>query len=158
MIYKKILVGIDGSEEADKALYKAIEFKKEINSEIVIFHSVKHHYIPHFTPMVFPTGLNYSYTMSSVDAERIQDDYKHAGEKFLSEAKEKFEKQNLSVEVRLDLDESPQNYIKRIIKEEEFDLILLGYRGHHSKLRNAVIGSVPESTLNNIDCDLLVVK
>ncbi len=157
-MYKKILVGVDGSKESNKAVKKVIELKQQFNCEVVVFHSVRHHFIPQLMPITFPIGLNYNYRLSNVDADRIREDYNLIGKKILADVKALFQKENLIVETRLDVDENPEEYIKKVVPKEGFDLIVLGYRGHHSKLRNAVIGSVPEKILEDIDCDLLIIK
>lgn len=157
-MYRKILLGIDGSEESNKAVKKAVELQKDFKCTVIIFHSVKHHYIPHLVPLTFPIGVNYPFMVTDDDVENMRESYKTAGERILADAKDLFIKEGLIVETRLDIEESPEDYIKRIVPEENFDLIILGYQGHHSKLRNAIMGSLPEKVLNDLDVDLLIVK
>jgi len=153
-----MLLGIDGSKESDRAIKRVIELQKIFKCEVIIFHSVKHHYIPHIVPVLFPFGINYPFMITDDEIEKIRESYKQAGEMILNDAKEQFEKEDLIVETRLDIDESPEDYIERIVPAENFDLIVLGHRGHHTKLRNAIIGSIPEKVLNNLDVDLLIIK
>ena len=157
-MYKKILLGVDGSDVSNNAIKKVIELKKSLGSEVVIIHSVKHHYIPQMVPVLFPFGLNITHTLSSVDVENIREDYKRAGEMILKNAEDDFKKENLDVETILDLDESPEDYVKRVVKIENYDLVVIGYKGHHSHLRTAIIGTVAEKLVEAIDCDLLIVK
>ncbi len=42
-MYKKILIGVDDSENAIRAAKKVIEIQKLHDSEVVAFHSVIHH-------------------------------------------------------------------------------------------------------------------
>ena len=42
-MFKKILLGVDSSENSMKAVDKVIEIQKESTSEVVVFHSFLHH-------------------------------------------------------------------------------------------------------------------
>ncbi|MHA2181932.1 MAG: universal stress protein [Promethearchaeota archaeon] len=151
-MYKKIIVGVDGSDHAMKALNKAIELHKRDNSEIVVFHSVIHKFsdfTPIMTQNVYPEG--------KIIYELREDRVKQAHE-LLDEVKNVFERANVLVETRLEYDIGPQYYIARQVKNEGFDLVLLGCAGEHSKLKRTFLGTVPEYVLNNANCDVLIVK
>ncbi len=157
-MYKKILVAVDGSENSNRAISKAIEFKKIDDSEIVVFHSIKHHWIDQSLNIPIGVFSTFGYRIPQVDYNKIVDEYTENGKKVLNNAKEQFAKENVSVETRLISDEEPVDYIKKIVKKEKFDLVLVGCKGHHSKLKTTLVGSVPEKTLNKADCDVLVVR
>ncbi len=149
-MYKKILIGVDGSEDAHKALNKVIDFYQKWNCEIVTFHSIKHHMIPY----TFPT-FSGSYQM--VSASEIREEYNKAGNKILEETKKIFKKEEIPVETRLVEDFEPEKYIIDKVKEENFDLVILGSKGHHSKI-HTLLGTVSSHVVNNVDCDVLIIR
>lgn len=46
IIYKKILLAIDGSHHGNNAAKQVVEFQKKWNSKVVIFHSIKNYRLP----------------------------------------------------------------------------------------------------------------
>ena len=151
-MFKKILLGIDSSENSMKAVDKVIEIQKETGAEVVAFHSFLHHITemrPTFVGRGIPdTGLSYE----------IHNDIVKEGTKLLDEIKQKFESSGLKVEVRRIFDFGPEYYIEEKVKEEGFDLVVLGCGGKHSKLRRTFVGTVPEYVINHVDVDVLIAK
>jgi nucleotide-binding universal stress UspA family protein len=85
------------------------------------------------------------------------DDEDHA-KKVFNEVQKLFEEANLSVETRLITDQEPEDYIKNIVERENFNLVVLGYSGKHGIIKRRILGSVPTQVMNNVLCDVLVVK
>jgi nucleotide-binding universal stress UspA family protein len=143
---------MDKSDDAFHAAKKAIEFQKTENCQVVAFHSVLHH-LSEMNPNPFsPTGVSVgiSYT--------IHNDYIKRGEDILSEVDKLFKESNEEVETRLIFDIPPEDYIKKMVDEEDFDLIILGCKGHHSKLSRVFLGTVPIKVINNVSSDVLIVR
>ena len=149
-MYKKILIGVDGSEDAYKALIKVIDFYQKWNCEIVTFHSIKHHMIPVGTPFF---GIGYQMAFTS----NISKEYSIVGKKILEETKKIFKKEEIPIETRLVEDIEPEKYIIDKVKEENFDLVILGSKGHHSKV-HTLLGTVSSHVVNNVDCDALIIR
>jgi len=151
-MFKKILLGVDISENSMKAVDKVIEIQKETDAEVVIFHSFLHHITelrPAFVARSIPdTSLSYE----------IHTDIVHEGTKLLDDIKAKFESKGLKVETRRIFDYGPEYYIEEKVKEEVFDLVVLGCGGKHSKLRRTFVGTVPEYVINHVDVDVLIAK
>jgi nucleotide-binding universal stress UspA family protein len=151
-MYKKILVGIDDSEDAKHAAEKAIEFAKRDNSSVVVFHSVFHH--------LSEMDLSFS-GLAGAGAPvnfTIHQDYIKAGSQLLEKTEKLFKESNLEVDTRLIYDIHPEDYIEKQTKEENFDLVILGCKGKHSKIERVFMGTVPSSVINNTDCDVLIVR
>ncbi len=160
------MVGVDHSEHSQKVISTAIEYKKavdrgsdasSVNVKIIVFHSTNHHMIPRVLPLPMPTVVGQQYTIPTVDYEEIEHDYKVAGQQVLDNALERFKKENIFVETRLIEDDSPEDYIKKVIKEENIDLVILG-KGQKSGLEHFFLGSVSEHALKHALCDVLIVK
>ncbi|MFW9969711.1 MAG: universal stress protein [Candidatus Odinarchaeota archaeon] len=151
-MYKKILVGIDESQDAMDAVKKALEFGKKDNAEVVVFHSVIHH-LTEISP-----GISLTASGSTSMSLLIQEDYIEIGKKLLKKVEDLFKKNNKKVETRLILDIPPEDYIKNITFEEKFDLVILGCKGKHSKLKQIFLGTIPNRAVNNASCDVLIVR
>jgi len=109
-----------------------IEIQKGSEGEIIAFHSTLHR-------------------KSEPDAEV------HSKEVF-TEIEKLFEEANLSVETRLIIDQEPEDYIINIVEKENINLVVLGYSGTHGIIKRRLLGSVPTEVMNNVLCDVLIVK
>ena len=149
-IYKKILLATDGSFHANNAAEQVAEFQKNWKSNVVIFHSIKHHKIlkGFFPNEALPIEIY----------RNMEEASKKAGEQLLNKTKEIFNKVGLPVETRLIEDDEPEVYIRRVVEEENFDLVVLGAKGHHSKLKEILLGTVSKSVVKIAPCDVLIVK
>lgn len=149
-LYKKILLATDGSPHANNAAEKAVEFQKIWDSEVVIIHSIKDNRLP---SELYP-NIDTLYSKYS----NIEEVYQEAGERLLSKTKRMFGENQSLVETRLIEDIPPEDYIKRVVEEENFDLVILGSRGQHSKVKNVLLGTVSSKVSKNAPCDVLIVK
>ncbi|MFX1260436.1 MAG: universal stress protein [Promethearchaeota archaeon] len=151
-MYKKILLGMDKSYDAIHAAKKAIEFQKRDNSEVIAFHSVLHHLSELSLNFFNPKGANGDIALT------IHKDYIKRGENILEEVEKLFKESNAKVETRLIFDIPPEDYIKNLVEEEGFDLVVLGCKGNHSKLSRLLLGTIPNKVINNVSSDVLVVR
>jgi len=151
-MFKKILLGVDRSEDAMKAVDKVLEIAKKENSEVVIFHSVLHK----LTDLKISTGSNLAIG-TSLSYEMHGDQVK-AANALMEKIKGKFSKEGRDVETRIIYDFGPQYYIEEQVKKEGYDLVVLGCKGEHSKLKRTVVGTVPDYVINHTETDVLIVK
>ena len=149
-IYNKILFATDGSIHANNAAKRVIEFQKIWSSTVVIIHSIKDNRVP---SEIYPNVETLYSKFSS-----IEEVYKEAGSRLLNSAKSLYGSNQSFVETRLIENEGPADYIKRIVSEENFDLVVLGSRGQHSKIKKALLGTVSTKVVKNAPCDVLIVK
>ena len=151
-MFKKILLGIDSSVNSMKAVDKVIEIQKENNSEVVVFHAFLHH-ITELRPTFGQRPMLDASLSYEIHRGIVKD-----GTKLLDDIKQKFESKGLKVETRRIFNFGPEYYIEQKVKEEGFDLVVLGCGGKHSKLRRTFVGTVPEYVINNVDVDILIAK
>ncbi len=147
---------MDWSEDAKRAANRVLELQKPGETKIVAFHSIAHRMIPLSIESGVPFGKTYHIPMA--DYNRIENDYREAGNKLLNETKSFFKNSNVEIETRLIESQEPEDYIRQITNEENFDLVVLGCKGHHSKFEEVFIGSVSEHVINNAACDVLLVR
>lgn len=147
-MYKKILFATDGSPHSDMIAKKIVEFEKEWDCKVVVFYSIKdNNYVSKFKSQNCFLPLDYR------NNEEIR---KELGKEILKQTKKIFDRANIPVELRLIDDEDPENYIKRRIKEEEFDLVVIGSKGHLYKSQKSFLRTKFTKTLNHYPCDVLI--
>ena len=117
-----------------RAAKRVIEIQKdsEVEGEIIAFHSIIHH-----------------------DSESDIADHK---KKVFDEIEKLFKEVNLSIETRMILEQKPEDYIIDIVEKENFNLVVLGYSGTHGFIKRRLLGSIPTEVMNNVKCDVLIVK
>lgn len=163
-MYKKILVGIDGSENSMRAAIKAAKMGKISSGKIIVYHSVKHRLPPRKIPLLFPFNIGSespTYDIPEPDYVDIQEQYEEAGKQVLKKALKKLKAEagdDINVEAKLVLDIDPAGYAVDQTTNGDVDLVVVGCQGHHSKLREIFLGTVAEKILNRVDSDVLVVR
>ncbi|HME54602.1 MAG TPA: universal stress protein [Candidatus Lokiarchaeia archaeon] len=150
-MYNKAIFATDGSENAKRAEVKVIDLVKNGSvTQVVAFHSILHKLVTQASPALqyIPPDV-YTSLLAEVES---------AGTVILNETKEAFEAEGVPIETRLITDETPEQYISDAIDSEGFDLVVLGCRGHHSKVKEIFLGTVPTRVLHSSKCDVLVVR
>ena len=140
--YSKILVPVDGSNEARLAFEKAIEVAKRNRAQVLIAHIID--------TRVFqtPTGFEGNFN------EEIQRQTENLFQEYRQYAQEHdFNDIDFFLEYG-----SPKVYIsKNIPKDYQIDLIMMGATGLNA-VERLFIGSVSEYVIRNASCDVLVVR
>jgi nucleotide-binding universal stress UspA family protein len=146
-LIKKILVAVDGSDCAQRALDFALDLADQYSAEIQLLSVV----IPCFLP---------SQSMHLVKSEAIEDcinQLKTAFGGYLSEAEEKVKKKKPHLKVSTKLENGdPSEKIIETAKRANFDIIVMGSRG--LGLREYALGSVSSKVVDNAPCPVLIVK
>ncbi len=115
-----------------RAAKRVIEIQKDSEGEIVAFHSILHR---------------------NSDSDTV--DHR---KKVFDEIEKLFKEANLSIETRMILDQKPEDYIIDIVEKENVNLVVLGYSGTHGFIKRRLLGSIPTEVMNNVLCDVLIVK
>ena len=140
--YSKILVPVDGSNEARLAFEKAIEVAKRNHAQVIITHIIDTRVLQ------TPTGFEGSFN------EEIQRQTENLFQEYRQYAQEHdFNDIDFVLEYG-----SPKVYIsKNIPKDYQIDLIMMGATGLNA-VERLFIGSVSEYVIRNASCDVLVVR
>lgn len=143
-IFKRILVGYDGSENAERALREAIALAKQSGGQLRI--------------AVVADAAKYSTTVGLESLYRQIDEKTRQNARNLADAAlEKARSAGVSdvfasVEVG-----HPADMILSLAGENRSDLVVLGRRGM-SGLERFFLGSVSTAVINHAESDVLVVK
>ena len=140
MVIRKILVPIDGSDNAEKALTYALELAEMCNADVEVL-------------TVVPEVVN--------DPDWMKDyteKMKEKGEEVLSKALRKAEEDKRGIRVSKRLEEGfTELKILEVAKKGGFDLIIMGSRGLGS-VKRLLLGSVSNKVVNQSEIPVLIVK
>jgi nucleotide-binding universal stress UspA family protein len=150
------LVPHDGSEMSDRALNKAIEFAKLLNSEIIILHILDDKLIPSTAIM----SLLGEKSSTVRDAKlQILNIVGIGAEQLLKDRTEKVRRNGINVRFIVGMG-SPADGIADLAKNENVDLIIMGSKElekeNNDKLK--LLGSVTRRVSEISDCSVMIVK
>jgi universal stress protein A len=141
--FQKIVVPIDFSDHAARALEMAIDLAKPSKGKIYLVHSY-----PINPILLSPYGV-----AMPPDIERS---FREASDKQLKEWATRASKQGLEVEIVTSSD-APSEAIVHQAEKVHADLIVMGTRGL-TGFKHVVLGSVAERTLRYAPCPVLTLK
>lgn len=145
MVYEKILVAIDGSEEAEWAFKKAINIAKRNSAKLILCNIIDARELT-----VSTYGL---YADTSI-VESAEKSAKELLESYTQTAKEMGLEQ---VEAILKFGSPKTKISKEVAPQNQADLIVCGATGLNA-VERILVGSVSENILRYANCDVLVVR
>lgn len=140
-MYRKILVAIDGSEGANKALMAAIDLAKHYEAPL---HSISvEEHLPHYAATVGEV----------IEAKQEAADY-------FRRVTREAESAAAAGGVRLSTHVMPGHEVEiivKFVKEQGFDLLVIGFMGH-SRIYERIWGGTSQNLTRLAPCSVLVVK
>ena len=147
--FGKILVPVDGSHSCLHAKMLAVSVAKKFKSKVTVVHVVSHEFMH--------PELKAQYQLPHSILHRIDEAYLQAGKKIIRNAEEMFKEAGIEVDARLVNSEDPAEYILEIVKDEGYDLVVIGNRAEHQSERYS-LGSFTEKVARHAECPVLIVK
>jgi nucleotide-binding universal stress UspA family protein len=142
-MYKKILVPLDGSPLAEKALEQAEKLAKTFDSEILLFQVV------HFMPI---------YGSPELVAPLVVDErHKEFAEKYLSKVAKEMEERGLKTKAVVKTGQQVAGEIIDFAKQNRVDLIIMCTRGR-SGISRWVLGSTAHKVLTRAETPILLLR
>ncbi len=162
-MFKKILVAFDGSDHASYALSKAIEIGKLYNSEITVFHSIRHYFrtvkVNTFFPSFGSSSMGQDNFNISPDAEEaVFQSQKNIGERLLAEAKKRVDDAGLKSVIELVENQGPVEAAKHFVETRGIDLVIVGARGVHNAIERLFLGSVSSGIVNSVCTNIMITR
>jgi nucleotide-binding universal stress UspA family protein len=148
-LFRKILVPVDGSHSCLHAKMLAASIARKFDSEVTAVHVVTHEFMH--------PELKAQYQLPPSILHRIDESYLEAGKKIIRNTEELFTEAGIEVDTKLVTFEDPAEYILEVVKEEGYDLIIIGNRAEHQAERYS-LGSVTEKIARHAECPVLIVK
>jgi nucleotide-binding universal stress UspA family protein len=143
MTFQKILVPVDFSEHASRAVDTAIELAKAFGAKLQLIHV-----FPMQSILLAPYEVSIPIDIEQSIREPIN--------RKLAELAERAEKVGVAVDT-LTASGTPAEVIAQIARDHRADLIVMGTRGL-AGLKHVLLGSVAERTLRIAPCPVLTVK
>jgi nucleotide-binding universal stress UspA family protein len=140
MMFKKILVAVDGSPDAQQALIYARDLALRDGAKVILVHA--------FEPV--PTFLGDPWQ------EQVTAQHVFAGHEVVNSAAETLEEAGLQIVVEV-LEGPPADAILRVAEVRECDLIVMGSRGHGT-LASLLLGSVSHRVLAHAHAPVMIVR
>jgi nucleotide-binding universal stress UspA family protein len=141
-MFSKILVPVDGSENAFRALDQALFLAKSTGAAITAIHVIE-------SP---PTV----YVESQKLLNELLSNYRKESAKILDKCKEIGQRQDVKVDTVIAEGDAAAN-INGYAEKEAFDLIVIGSRGL-GRLKQALLGSVSNKVIHHAKRSVLIVK
>ena len=146
-MFNKILVALDGSSHATKALNTAVQMAQRCDSELILFYALQ------------IRSLRSDY--EAIVTKAARDAYETVGniqkDEILSEAEGIAREQGLTNVSQLCLEGEPAHSILQAANEKNVNLIVVGTRGL-TGLREIALGSVARKVTSAAECPVLVVR
>jgi nucleotide-binding universal stress UspA family protein len=155
MLYKKILVAVDGSEGSFVALHNGIEIARNTGSELTLLYVTNEIALPLYGG-IHPGGMGMTGTSAvrnkSTVAELAEESH---GEEILNIARRRVDPEIRATSAILHGD--PPATICAYADSHNIDLIVIGNRGH-SGLKRLFLGSVSQKVVSGAHQPVLVAK
>lgn len=146
-MFNKILVALDGSAHAQRALHSAIELAHRCESELVLLHAVQAH--------AFRSDYDARVIRSAREVfDRVG---REQADAILGEAEKEAEAAGLAPVERVLVEGDPVKVILDAVSSLPVDLVVVGTRGL-SGLREITLGSVAREISLAAPCRVLIVK
>lgn len=139
--YKKVLVAIDGSDESDTIVNKAVEIAGANGAEL--------HAVLVFEPLLG----SYSFELNMADFETVQKEHQA---RIADNVRTSMAGLGVPATHIHFLAGKPATEIKKLVADSATDLLVIGSHGHNPI--RAVLGSTANAVLHGIGCDVLTVR
>ena len=136
---KKILVPVDGSEYAKRAIDYACDIARKFKSELILIY-------------VVPPPILFGGEAGIVDFKPLED----AGKNILNSSKQIAKDRGIKPIGRFEIGQAADKIIQ-IANDEKFDLIIIGSRGL-SAVKSFLLGSVSDKVSHHAPCPVLIVR
>jgi nucleotide-binding universal stress UspA family protein len=151
-LIEKILVALDGSEPADRALDFAVDLAGKYSAELVLL-SVFEPVIPSllYPPMDLPIA-------PSVAVGSYAEELKAHHRKVLTHARRKAKKARPDLKISTKIVEGrPAEKIVETAEQGKFDMIVIGSQGLGG-IKKIFLGSVSDRVADEASCPVLIIK
>jgi len=145
-LYNKILVAVDGSEQAAKAALHGAELAVKLGADLILFH-------------VVPTLPSYA----SISPDQLgcvqhdgEEEFYKQGREILSRVKDELAAYEINISSEISVGHPADEICKMAIKCK-CDLLIMGSRGL-GQIKGYLMGSVSNRVCRLVDCPVLIMR
>jgi nucleotide-binding universal stress UspA family protein len=146
-VYRRIVVGTDGSSTADRAVDTAGDLARISGAEVQV--------VTAYRPVRAAVMAGVSATGEALVAARLGNDERVAAEEVVRRARERLECTGVVVQSVARLGE-PADALLAIAEEQDADLLIIGNRGL-SGVRRYLLGNVADRVAHHSPCSVYIV-
>ena len=146
--FKNILIPVDGSTSCIRAKLLTALIAKKFQSKVTVVNVVSHNFMH--------PELKANYQLPSEVLNKLDNVYSDAGKKYLRQAKELFEEEHIDISSELIKAEDSAEAVIEMVKERNYDLVVIGNRAPHSE--QFALGPVSEKVSMYASCPVLISK
>jgi nucleotide-binding universal stress UspA family protein len=142
MLFSKVLVPIDGSDNSFRALDAALLLSEKLGAKVTAVHVMEDVPVLHIE--------------SEKLLRKLLEDYKKENQLILTKCSEIANNKGIKIETKL-LQGNPSSVIIDFCENEKQDIIIMGSRGM-GKFKELVLGSVSNKVLHHSSCPVMIVR
>ncbi len=143
LLYSKVLVPVDGSENSNRALKHALSLSSKLKSKLTILH------VSEVPPFV--------YVQSQKLVDSVMASLEKEAKNILDVAQNQANEFDVEYETVLLKGDNIASVIIDYNKKNDFDIIVVGSRGQ-GKLKTTLLGSVSNNVLHHSKNPVLIIK
>lgn len=147
--FTKILVPIDGSKNADKALSKALVIGEKFDSELILIHVISD-FIEDFSTTAE------GFQIPNTTVIKIRTAVREQVQKMMEERLDRVQKKKINCKSYILIGDTGSEIIQ-CSEKNDVDLIVMGARGL-GKFKQLLLGSVSNKVVTSSSCPVLIVK
>lgn len=147
--FSTILVPLDGSKNADKALDTAISISKKNQAKLILFHVIDDYILDSMTDI---EGME----IPNSTTVKVKAGLKKKAMKMLNERSNKALKNKIDCKTEIHIGNIGDEILS-YSEQNKVDLIIMGARGL-GKLKQLLLGSVSNKIVTNSHCPVMIVK
>ncbi|HSB56911.1 MAG TPA: universal stress protein [Nitrosopumilaceae archaeon] len=145
----KILVPIDGSKNADKALSEALAICEKFGSKLILIHVISDFILDYSTTAE-------GFQIPNTTVIKIRKETREHAQKMMKERLLKAQEKKINCKSIIIIGDSGSEIIN-YAKNEDVNLIVMGARGL-GKIKQLLLGSVSNKVVIGSPCPVLIVK
>jgi nucleotide-binding universal stress UspA family protein len=147
-VFKRILVGVDGSKHASRAVEAAVDLAGRYQASVFLVHAIRDLLLPKEILQMIAAG-----EVTESRLEILQD----SAEIILDNAAQQFEEAGFSDVEREYIMGDPATQLASYAEQKDADLIVVGYRGLGSP-HGSLMGSVARKLVNISKVSCLIIR
>lgn len=145
-MYHKILVAVDGSEQAAKAALHGAELAAKLGAELILLHVVP----------TLPSFASISPDQLGPLQHDVEEEFYKQGREILKRAKEELDAYNINISSEISVGH-PADEICKMAAKCGCDLLIMGSRGL-GEIKGFLMGSVSNRVCRVVNCPVLIMR